>query len=208
MRLSRGTPPGDLTVDGLGRTKPGKGLVISFVMFLIASLAPAIAGLPSLMPAANAATVTGTSCVNQADSITGSTWIQAGGLPGVLLPGTDNTPGSTKQGNATFSFRYTMGTTNAAAAAGPWSEWIPVTSGAGGDYCVSGLTDFKPTLGGTMGSYIQFSSTTQSFGGVAYVPASMPGQGNAVQANLDPNNLMHVNSAVNITNDSVSSLHV
>ncbi|HMT49595.1 MAG TPA: YPDG domain-containing protein, partial [Dietzia sp.] len=116
--------------------------------------------------------------------------------------------GSTKIGGASFSFRYTMGNTAAAAAAGPWSSWIDVTSGSGGDYCVTGLDGFRPTLSGVMGSYIQYSSTNQTFLSAVHVPSAMPGQGRSVQANVDPTGQQQINTTVNIVENQVSDANV
>ncbi|WP_304506054.1 Rib/alpha-like domain-containing protein, partial [Dietzia sp. ANT_WB102] len=154
-------------------------------MFLVATFTPVLFN-SAMVPAANAApVVSGATCKFTEESITGSTWIQANGRPGGSLPASDT--GATKLPGASFQFRYTLGDSNAEAAVGPWSEWIAVTSGPGGDYCVSGLNGFRPTTGGIRGSLVQFEAADQTVTGTPYVPASLPGHGNAVQAQIDPN---------------------
>lgn len=209
MSKSRGAPPRVVSPVGPG----GAGAhwlrngALAVVMFLVATVSPAITGIA---PAATAApVVSGTGCswtTVTPDSMTGSTWIQAGGLPGALSPGTDR--GSSKVAGATFSFRYTKGSDRAAAAVGPWSSWITVTSGTGGDYCVTGLEGFHPTTAEILGSYVQFSAADQTLESALHVPSSMPGQGRAVQASIDPDNDQWINMNVGMVNNRVSAANV
>jgi len=163
MLSARGAAIGGRDPDRTG-TRSGKGLVIAFVMFLVAGLAPAVAGFAPLLPAANAQSgpaqdargnpysQTPSTCgAAERYSIEGRVFDDNGGGNWNWNPNL----GDVGLGGQTVKLRYT-----ATNSSGPVSEWYTTTTTADGSYCIRVADDFNPTALESFGSRILIPPTT------------------------------------------------
>ncbi|WP_264886721.1 hypothetical protein [Dietzia sp. NCCP-2495] len=184
-------------------------------MFLVAGLAPAVAGFAPLLPAANAQSgpaqdangnpysQTPSTCgAAERYSIEGRVFDDNGGGNWNWNP----TLGDVGLGGQTVKLRYT-----ATNSSGPVSEWYTTTTTADGSYCIRVADDFNPTALESSGSRIQIVTDTNiTAGGSDYVLERLPGDGNFMSVpNLDStNNNRSTESAWETALDYVRLLNV